>query len=295
MPTVKTSVGRDLLWIAMLVALLVLAWRWPGERRAQDNWPVQVSLTAEISTATPGQTLNLGLVFDIAPGWHLYWHGRSDSGAPISVDLELPAGFTADMWQWPAPRRHVAPGDLLDHVYEEQVVLILPVSVPATARPGGSVTFQGQVEWVVCRDECQFGGGEVTLNLAVQPQLQAGSPSGSEPLFTRARRRIPRPWPQDSSVRLQWHDNSLVLQSDQEGTLTFYPLQDCGLLVDLLGDGETTTGRLALRFRAREGEIGPAHGVLEWRPAGVDTAEFYLLNERFPAMTGGNHEEDHSS
>ena len=49
--------------------------------------------------------------------------------------MTLPAGYKAGEMLWPAPARHVSNGGLLDHVYEGRAMILLPVEVPADAKP----------------------------------------------------------------------------------------------------------------------------------------------------------------
>jgi hypothetical protein len=93
----------------------------PADRIEENHATPEIIL--EDDAIAPGGTTWIGVRFKIENGWHLYWNGRNDSGSPPSFAGELPAGYTLGEWLWPAPKRHIAPGDILDHIYEDSVLL----------------------------------------------------------------------------------------------------------------------------------------------------------------------------
>jgi len=270
---------RGFFWILVLLVVLFLAWRFTGNQFRSPQGPVEVRLTAETTAAPIGGIVNLGLVFSIAPEWHLYWRGCSDSGAPIEVKMVLPPGYQAGELLWPAPQRHVSPGEILDHIYEEEVVLILPVTLPADIVPGEMARFLGRVDWVVCRESCEFGHADVEVALPLTGENQSLELSAYAPLFAKARRIIPQPFPRDhQSLRVRWQATTLHIEAGQEGYLAFYPLSGCENLLDPMSDGESDKGRLALRFREVEGDAGTVQGILKWRPNGSNLVSYYELD-----------------
>jgi hypothetical protein len=62
---------------------------------AARDGAVEVALLTAEKAAVPGRILTLGWRFRIDEGWHLYWHGLSDTGVPPSFALTLPAGWEA--------------------------------------------------------------------------------------------------------------------------------------------------------------------------------------------------------
>jgi hypothetical protein len=288
MSTASTIVREGSRAALLGAALLLAAGCAEGDRKqAPTNAdPVRAALVTGSTALSPGDTVQLGLHFRIAAGWHLYWKGRSDTGAPIAVTALLPPGYTAEPLLWPAPERHVSPGRILDHVYCDEVLLILPVAAPAAAPPGSEARFAADLEWVVCREECRVGRSHVELALPVvagRSPNGAPAPSTQAPLFARFRRRLPVPWPQDRpGLSATWQGDVLVVGDERGGDLVFYPNADCGRLVDLLADGVGGNGRLELRFDGRDGVPGPARGILEIRPSGGDEPVWYELDVPHP-------------
>jgi thiol:disulfide interchange protein DsbD len=273
--------------LAALVCLAPALAARPGQPTAQaPTHHARPRLIAQASSASPGKTVNLGVSFEVEPGWHLYWNGRNDSGFPVSIALSLPEGYAADKALWPAPARHLMPGDILDHVYEGRVTLVIPVHVPAGAPLGAAAEFSAHLEWMECSTLCLLADGDVSLSL---PVTAGGPPSPDAPLFAEAFSRIPAPLPEHpKDVALSWDKGVLRIASEGAEYLAFFPANEGPALVDPAAEGESREGALTLRFRWPEGVGSPdmhVHGVVEVHRPGIPPA-FYTL-DLTQGQTGG--------
>ncbi len=200
---------------------------------------VRAALVSERTALAAGETALLGVRFEIDPGWHLYAAARNDTGYPIRVEPRFPAGYLPGELAWPAPHRHISAGDLLDHVYEGQVLLLLPVSVPADAVPGTQVTLGAQLQWLVCKDVCVAGAADVTLSLPVATRPESGAdvgdPGSDQALFdaTRARLPVPPSLPLTTDLNL----DVLTISVPGAASLEFVPAEDCVELPRLVTEG----------------------------------------------------------
>jgi DsbC/DsbD-like thiol-disulfide interchange protein len=253
----------------------------PGHARAR--------LIADRASAAPGESLWVGVSFDIQPGWHLYWNGANDTGYPIHVRPELPSGWRAGKMLWPAPARHVSPGNILDHVYTDRVTLLLPLRAgPAESH---SVTLRARLEWLACREICLPGSATVALTLPVRGTSGALSgtdgalpDSGSAARFAEARRRVPRPL-SDSTVPVstRFENGAAVIEVPGAERLAFFPGRDCARLANPIRDAATEGDRLHLVLAAGAGASPAVCGVLAVHRPGSDP-EFYTLS--LPPPTG---------
>lgn len=248
-------------------------------------------LIAESSAGQPGGTVLLGVSFEIDPGWHLYWNGRNDSGFPVSIQLKLPEGFVAGEAMWPAPVRNLMPGDLLDHIYEKRVTLLIPLQIPDGAASGSVAEISAHLEWMECSTRCLLADGDVTLSLPIG--AAAGELSADAALFAESRARMPVPLPEHpKDATLSWEGNNLQIASSGAEYLAFYPANDGVALANPAGDGESKTGGLTLRFEwPEEGtSLTPAtpnrvRGILEIRRPGTSPV-FYSV-DLAPGQSGG--------
>ena len=142
---------------------------------------VEAELVAASDAAVPGGTLMLGLRLRHDPHWHTYWRNPGDSGLPTRLEFVLPEGWTAGEIAWPAPKR-IFIGPLANYGYEDEILLPVPVRVPAGAAPG-EVRITARAQWLMCRDVCIPGEAELALPLRVAP---AAGPSQQAALFEAA-------------------------------------------------------------------------------------------------------------
>ncbi len=191
----------------------------PGEDFTSPK--VRVELLSDVTAIEPGGTFWIGLHQQIDPGWHTYWRNPGDSGAPTTLSLELPAGFSVSELQWPIPER-IPYGPLLNFGYHDEVLLLQQVSVPADWR-GDSLTLAGKADWLVCADICIPESADVDLTLPVQDADPAVAL-----LFERTRQQLPRSM--DVAVTQSVAGEEILLQIEMAGlsggridTVTFFP------------------------------------------------------------------------
>lgn len=253
---------RQVIQMSFLLGVIILS----GCGSGGDDPPAPPAAESHVSVtplfldnaAIPGQHALILWQFDVAEGWHLYWDGRNDSGYPPAVKLDLPPQWKAGPLLWPVPERHLTPGEILDHVYHGQLLLLQEVIVPVSAQVGQKVTIPVQLDWLVCRDECVPGQAKLELEIQIADQAQN---TGDADLIARVVGALPYIAPADG-IEFLWGESSVEMVVPDAENLEFYPAADCGLLVDLIKDGVGSDGRLVLRLRAKDGQVGPVKGIL---------------------------------
>ncbi len=156
---------------------------------------VGATLVADHDAVTPGQVFMLGVHLKIKPHWHTYWINPGETGDATKITLTGPDGFTFGPIQWPLPSTINAPGGI-SYGYENEVLLMIPVTVSKDVSVGQPVTVTAKVAWLVCMETCIKGGTELNLSL---PVGAAGKPANAD-LFDTWKRRVPVPH-DASSVR----------------------------------------------------------------------------------------------
>jgi thiol:disulfide interchange protein/DsbC/DsbD-like thiol-disulfide interchange protein len=185
---------------ALAAAALSLA---AGQARAQDastvkTENVEARLVSEHAALPPGGTAWLALRLVIRPGWHTYWINPGDSGEATEIAWTLPPGFSAGPIQWPAPSRFVI-GPVTNYGYENEAIHLVPVAVPADAKPGQRVTLKAEAGWLVCEKVCIPESG--TLSLALLVGADPPRDEAAAPIFARARAGLPKPSPWTATAR----------------------------------------------------------------------------------------------
>ena len=185
---VSGGVGVWLVGVMVYRLLTVLACVWAmgmGAQAQEGKTLVVASLLAETDAVVPGQPFQVGVLLEMAPGWHTYWEYSGDSGLPTQIDWELPEGFVAGAIEWPAPVAKLEPGDIQVYGYSGRVLLMVPITPPAEL--SGEVELKAKVSWLVCEDICVPGDAVVSLNLPVGP---VASPTNTA-VFQDFRAQVP--------------------------------------------------------------------------------------------------------
>ncbi len=135
--------------LAVLAATSVSA----QEREARygdDN--IAVELLAD-GAPRAGEEWMLALRFiPSAPEWHGYWSNPGDAGLGMLVELNLPEGWTSGAPLYPVPKTLLISG-LMNHIYEGQYAVLIPISVPADAQIDGIPPVTGRAEYLACTDK----------------------------------------------------------------------------------------------------------------------------------------------
>jgi thiol:disulfide interchange protein len=154
---------------------------------------LKVSLVADRASlaSTASRTAmppHVGLLFDLEPGWHVYWTNAGDSGEPPEVKWMLPAGVTVGPLQFPPPKR-LPLGPLMDFGYEGQV--LLPAELHVAGGSASPVPITADVRWLVCRQACVPGKAHLAITLPVG----TGEASAAAPLFQKTFAAMPKVLP----------------------------------------------------------------------------------------------------
>jgi thiol:disulfide interchange protein DsbD len=169
----------------------------PGLARAApvDSGHVTAELVAQDATAVPGSTVYVALRQAIDRGWHTYWRNPGESGQATSLAWTLPEGWRAGEIVWPAPERlSTGPGanPVLNYVYSNEVLLAVPITVPASAQPGTSVTLRVSANYLVCADICVPESAVLTLFVPVAATSAGPDPRWGAPI-ARTLAAAPKP------------------------------------------------------------------------------------------------------
>lgn len=245
---------------AMRMTLIAAAWLWtlavmgsPGmaaESAVIRTDHVRLSLVSAQDGVAPGRMAALGLRFQLAPGWHIYWRNPGDAGLAPQLDTRVSSGAEAGPIGWPIPLR-LREGPITTYGYTGAVLL------PFTVRAGrGALTLDATVNWLVCERVCIPESGALHLHLPVGP----AQPSAEAPLFAAAAARMPTPSPFAASVQ----GGTLTvlgagISSRQVADAWFLPFTGTAPAADPV----ISAGRLQLAIGP--GAPGPRAGVLVLR------------------------------
>lgn len=136
---------------------------------------IESELVPQESGIAPGGTIYVALRQKIQKDWHTYWRNPGDAGEPTKIAWTLPAGWTAGDMVWPTPIKAKL-GPLLDYAYEGEVLIPVPISAPASAQVGTTVSLTAKVSYLVCEQVCVPEDAELSLLLPVVAGAASADP-----------------------------------------------------------------------------------------------------------------------
>jgi thiol:disulfide interchange protein DsbD len=238
---------------------------------------VKVDLLADtMAVNRTGQDFQLGLHFQLDPGWHIYWLNAGDSGEPPKVQWKLPASMQpSDIgpMQFPVPQR-LPLGPLMDFGYEGEVLLPFAAHFhPNGVVAGPSLPIEANIRWLVCSQVCIPGKGTVALLLPLQSGMGQANPQ-TVALFQHAQQTLPRPLPADANVTVAQNARQFILtvhglrglpQGHAAAGVEFYPFEQ--YLVANAAPQKIKTLADGLRIEVQKDPNAPAlqqiHGLLK--------------------------------
>lgn len=162
-------------YMSTLVAVLLFSFglMLPDAQAQTSEGPyAKVELISDRAIAIPGETVWMGLAFDIQPKWHIYWKNAGDAGIPPEIiwsDSVTDSGVEIGDFSWPAPELlPVVPGEIMDYGYSDKIVLPFPVTIPADA--DAPYLFEGIADYLICENICIPESAPIRLLLSVGAQ-----------------------------------------------------------------------------------------------------------------------------
>jgi suppressor for copper-sensitivity B len=156
-------------------------------RAAATDWVGDSRAAVRLITATDnlpaGSTLEAGLEFRFAKGWHGYWRTPGDAGIPPTVDWSASENISGLEISWPAPHRLVI-DELQNSVYENDVVLPVKLFLKQAQT---SARIKASITYAACSDVCVPLQADLTL---VMPTGAEGT-SAQSGLISSAQKRVP--------------------------------------------------------------------------------------------------------
>lgn len=157
-----------------------------------DAGLVKASLVADRSAIVPGGTVDLGVVFEIPEGWHIYWRNRGEGGLETTFSWNLPEGFVLGPVRFPRPRRYIEATGAHTFILERRPVVIAELQAPADAPADQTVEIEVDARWAACKESCVLGAESLKLVLPVTADADEAEPL-HEDLFEFARAQVPLP------------------------------------------------------------------------------------------------------
>ena len=272
-----------LLYLAAVLLAFALSFQSPAAPQPSPDNHIQAALHAP-GPIIIGKPNILALTLNIDDRWHTYWPGINDTGYGISLKFAPVDGLTFGDPVFPTPTRQLAPGNILDHIYENQITIYIPVEADDSITPSDQLTINTTIDYLICKDLC------IPESITTTVTLQAANPepqSADEPKTLtdlEARYYIYRPMHLNNTVDIphtsdhtpitttaegvtsltpdprinvwytadnQWQENKIRLTIPGATHYTFFPDNNCTNPADLIAQGDTESKTLTITFGRR--------------------------------------------
>ncbi len=191
--------ARFFSFVTVLLALVMVALS-PTARAQIGPNNVPATLVAETLTPAAGSTVTLAIRFQPKPTWHGYWQNPGDAGFGGKFEWTLPKGVSAGAPAYPVPTRLII-ADLMNHVFEAEHALLVPVTIPAGLAKGTRLTLKLRGDWLGCTDEiCVPQGGDMAIDLTVG---DGSITPAARAQFDGWRAKLPRPLGSEASFEIK--------------------------------------------------------------------------------------------
>ncbi len=152
--------------VALFTLLIAALFAAPAMAAPVKTPHLTAELVSQTTSVAPGSTAYIALRQAMIPEWHTYWRNPGDAGEPTTLKWTLPPGVKAGGFVWPTPQFALL-GPIASYVFSNTVYLPIPIDIPATAKPGSSITLKAHGEWLICKDICVPEGGDFSITLPV--------------------------------------------------------------------------------------------------------------------------------
>jgi len=187
MQRVRATFGSLALWIAITVSAAAAAL---AETAPATPWQgpehVRVRVIAADGGVPSSGQVRLGLQFQLAPGWKIYWRTPGDAGIPPIFDWTRSMNIERAEVQWPAPKRFTIFG-FETFGYKDEVVL--PIHVAAVS-PGEPLAVRLTMQFAACSNICLPLEAAFAIDLAAQSAT--ARPGEQAELIDSYQQRVPR-------------------------------------------------------------------------------------------------------
>ncbi len=251
---------------------------------------VQTTLLSDASSIAPGDSIRVGVHFQLPEHAHIYWRNPGDSGLATGIEWQLPDGVQIGDLQWPNPKQFRVDGlDDINFGYENEVILFATVSLEKPFEDK-ALTITARAYWLICLDDGVCIPEDANLEIAI-PIAGTTQPSEHRKQFDASAGRVPMDiaaltkqessdWlgvtggDKDVTARIGDAWELVIPNSPEEAVFFPYAGPAWTRSVPLIDQGVTT-----LTFEPQESESNPASGALTLpvrRKDGTESRTLYI-------------------
>jgi DsbC/DsbD-like thiol-disulfide interchange protein len=127
---------------------------------------VQFEAASSVSSIAAGVPFDVVCTLTVPPKWHIYWKDPGSSGMATRVRVSGAKDFKVGPVRFPCPVTLLDPAGAVNSL-DGRVHLAVSITPPETLEPGREALIQVDADWLVCREACFLGGGNVAVRIPI--------------------------------------------------------------------------------------------------------------------------------
>ena len=164
------------------VGAAVSDWKISGESRVR----LLAAGLGDFDLKLNANTLQMGLEFQLEPGWKIYWRSPGDAGLPPQANWVESTNLHNIVMEWPAPQRFTLFG-LETFGYDDHIILPIKAQIIDPTIP---IQVHTVLNYLTCQIICV--PNQVTLNLMLPPLSEGQVDENANLLIAQFTDQVPR-------------------------------------------------------------------------------------------------------
>jgi len=174
-------------WLSPLLYLSLIYFFFSGQMHSQSKGAAKARIVSNGYSADKDSSIQIGVLIELANGWHIYWKNPGDSGMPTSIEWNIPQEVQFTQMQWPFPMAFEFEG-LVSYGYEDRVLFISDIILPKNDN-SQILNMSVKIKSLLCKDFCiPF---DTTINFTVDVRKDYTADENISGLFVKTKNALP--------------------------------------------------------------------------------------------------------
>ncbi len=161
-----------------------------ADRSASQHPHLEVEIISDSKQLSAGSSSNIGILFRIEDGWHLYWKNPGDTGLSPKVKWEKSESAKLEFKGWTYPKS-IPVGHLTNFGYEKELLLAHTLTIDDGI--DSNIDIAAEISWLVCKESCI--PGKTKLSKTIEIDKRKTPNKTSKPIFNRWKKSLPQTLP----------------------------------------------------------------------------------------------------
>jgi thiol:disulfide interchange protein DsbD len=173
--------------INLLLSLFLILLLLSGQLHSQPKGAAKARIVSNSYSADEDSSIQIGVLIELANGWHIYWKNPGDTGIPTKIDWNVPKNFQLLNKQWPIPKAFEFDG-LVSYGYENQVLFITDIILLKNDN-SHIINISVKIKSLLCKDICiPF---DTTVNFTIDVRKDYSTNETAKKLFEQTKKTLP--------------------------------------------------------------------------------------------------------